>query len=233
MRRIAIDLFVVSTLLPVHTAVLGAAQNGPGNTPMIILGLVKMSALGTTNPNEVPVGMKIEDLADATAEQKARTQEGIVYANKMLSSAAFKKAVINLDVPSCFRRNYYHNGFHWSTQAVYDLFTTESPIKLNVIWYDGLPGNEGYEVTAFENSVGANRLAVEGAGVSAEHPTNTKEEKEAGFVATLMLHESSHVLGFRHPSCIFPMPHEKERSIPYQMNEIYWNLANQVGVPQQ
>lgn len=234
MSRIALLLFVGAILLPAHNASVQSPQKDPATMPSIELGLVKMSAPGTTNPNIVPPGTTIESLADATPEQKARTQEGVAYANKMLSSPEFKKAVIDLNVRvSCFRDNYYHPDFRWSPQAVYDLFVSESPIRLNVVWYDGVGNNEGYEVDVFKNSVGANRVAVERAGASAEHPSNTKEEKEAGFLATLMLHESSHVLGFRHPTTCHFIPHNSDGSVPYQMNHIYWDLADQIGVPQQ
>lgn len=147
MTRIALLLLVGATLLPAHEQSVQISKNNTSKTPSIELGLVKMSAPGTTNQNDVPPGTTIESLADSTIEQKARTREGVVYANKMLSSPEFKQAVIDLNVRvSCFRDNYYHSVFRWSTPALYDLFVSESPIRLNVIWYDGVGDNQGYEV---------------------------------------------------------------------------------------
>jgi len=37
----------------------------------------------------------------------------------------------------------------------------------------------------------------------------------------------------RHPVKCHWIPHHRDGSVPYQMNHIYWNLADQVGVPQQ
>jgi hypothetical protein len=198
--------------------------------PSLTLGLVKRSALGTSNPNNVPEGIKIESLAEASTEQKVRTAEGFAYANKVLASAEFKQAVLAMNVPVCFQTNYYHDDFAFSNQAVYDLLVASSPLNLNVVWYDGVGNNEGYEVEVFKNTVGANRIAVERAGNSRAHPTDTKEQKEAGFVATLSMHETSHVLGFPHPPC---RHHQITESIPYVFNQIYWDLAPKLAVPQQ
>ena len=228
LRRLLMSLFLVVV----------ANQNQGSNppvgttpkTPVLTLGLVKTSTPGTSNPNIVPDGTAVESLVDASPDEIARTVEAFSYANKVLASPEFRQAVLNMNIPGCFQKNFYESQFVFSNEAVYNLLVSKSPVQLNVVWYDGQGDNQGYEVSVFPNTVGANRNAVQAAGKSMEHPLDSPKQKEAGFIATLLLHESSHVIGFRHNHC---MLHGRENSIPYVMNSIYWNLAPTLYVPQQ
>lgn len=227
MRKLYAALFGVWSILSMAQGAAAPAVK----SPLLVMGQVKTAPAGMDNPNDVDV-TSIDALPDASADEKARTIEGFAYANKVLASAAFKQQVLSMNIPGCFRKNAYEANFVYSNQAVYDLLVSKSPLKLNVIWYDGTGDNQGYEIepTILKDTVGANRNAVQQTADSTEHPDETPNQKKAGFLATLLMHEASHVIGFQHPFCAF---HQRDASIPYVMNQIYWDLAPQLSVPQQ
>jgi hypothetical protein len=132
--------------------------------------------------------------------------------NLVLASNEFKQAVLathfdpaqtlrDCDEPECKKQ--------MSPQDIYDLLTARSPIKVNVTLYnDSNPfsGNQGFEDD--KNAPGiafGNRDAI---------------HNERGFLASLMLHETMHILGFRHyvqkTNC---------GSVPYLMNQVYVEVA--------
>jgi len=196
----------------------------PPDHPIFVKGLVKHAPAGMNNPNDLPHSVQIASLPDAPPDQQALIDQAFAYANQVVAAPAFEIAVQHMDIPGCYQKNYYTPSFRYSNQAVYDLMLLKSPTVLNVIWYDGSHphgrgSNQGYEVNIYDNTIGANQNAV-----AQEMGT----DRQAAFLASLILHESSHISGFQHPGCFL---HRITRSVPYNMNDIYESVAQQLGLP--
>jgi hypothetical protein len=83
-----------------------------------------------------------------------------------------------------------------------------------VVFYDYLlpitAGNQGAEDSRALDTVFGNRGIIKG---------------NRGFLASLMLHELMHLLGFQHLD-----PAHECSSVPYSMNRIYGNVADQMNL---
>jgi hypothetical protein len=124
--------------------------------------------------------------------------------NKVLSSESFKRKVLAA---------LFTEARGMSNQQVYDLIVSESPIAVDLSMFTGtwkqnhLWHTQGYEDPGHPNVCFANRHFI--------------QSKEA--CASLLLHETMHIVGFRHD-------HVKSTSVPYTMNRIYNGVATELGL---
>lgn len=148
---------------------------------------------------------------DITLAQEARDD-----LNAVLKSDQFRQAILNehFDSPQMIR-NCKGPGCNviLTKQQLYDLLVTTSPKQITVTFYDYLlpitAGNQGAEDSRAWDTVFGNRKIING---------------NRGFLASLMLHELMHLLGFQH----LDESHTCS-SVPYSMNRIYGNVAAQLN----
>jgi hypothetical protein len=147
--------------------------------------------------------------ADQNAKALANGARG--FLNALVSSPAFRDAVLaaNFDptqMKQCQSKD--SCGPQLTKQQIYDLMVKNSPQTINVIFYTHHwpdEGNQGFEDSVPPNTVFGNIGKI---------------GKNQGFLASLMLHEWMHILGFRHDNSTTTC-----RSVPYEMNGIYATVA--------
>jgi hypothetical protein len=145
------------------------------------------------------------ELADATPKEVALVQAAIADMNKVVASSNFKAAVLAAKFTE-------QNGL--TNQEIYDLILRRSPIRLDVKFYtefmlvNFFSGNDGFEDRKSPNTCFGNRGAIKGS---------------RAFLGSLMLHETMHVLGFRHDGPV-------TSTVPYTMNRIYDHVAKQLAL---
>jgi hypothetical protein len=132
---------------------------------------------------------------DCTPVEFAMVQAAYVDLRKVISSAEFKEAVLNAS---------FTETNNLSNQAIYDLMVAKSPIAVDFEMFTGgarqnhLWHTMGYEDSKRPTYCFANRYFVQDESVC----------------ASLILHETMHILGFTHYG-------NKTSSVPYTMNRIY------------
>jgi len=136
--------------------------------------------------------------------ERAMVDDAYHDLNKVLSSESFKSKV--LAAPFTETRG-------MSNQQVYDLAVSKSPVAVDFSMFTGtwkqnhLWHTMGYEDSMQPNVCFANRHFIRAKEVS----------------ASLILHETMHIIGFRHD-------HVKATSVPYTMNRIYDAVAAELGL---
>ena len=137
--------------------------------------------------------------------------------NQVLASAEFKDAVVHMHVSQMEL-----NGKQLTGSEVYDALVSGSPhpVKVEMVSYKGISfimrnwvwGTEGLEDPRFPDTCFVNR-----------HKFNGQSDQE-GWLASLMLHEASHMVGFEHDTDKSPLTD----SVPYELNRIYASVAPKV-----
>jgi hypothetical protein len=178
-----------------------------------------MLALGTVNSCKHHI-FSIKQLygctkVDIDPDDASLVKAALQDVNTALHSEQFKQAVLNEDFdPPQLTRDCDGSGCHilLTKKQLYDLLVSTSPKEIKVTLYDYLlpltAGNQGSEDDRALGTVFANRKVVNG---------------NQGFLASLMLHELMHLLGFHH----FDEAHTCS-SVPYSMNRIYGKVATQL-----
>ena len=168
------------------------------------------SDTGKVSPSTPHV--ELGSVKDAKPEELAKITEAIANLNKVLASPEFKSDVLSMHAST--------KAGH-SNQEIYDLMVSKSPIKLNVNVFDGTPEqNEKYHTEGYEEESEPNTCFVN------RYFWKDEYKYSAGFLSSLMLHESTHVLGFVHHNLW-----RKHSSVPYTMNYIYDDVAPKLGLP--
>ena len=187
--------------------------------PSVIVDQVKDAPTGQ-HPSTFPNTLQISSLADASPEEAALAAKSVGYLNQVVASDEFEGEVLVMDPANRFRKNVREGG-SFSNRQVFDLMVRKTPLHINVVFYDGdkvahKGREEGVEESGFVSTVFVNRYAVADKG---------SNDNQAGFLASLSLHEAMHLLGFMHPRPFVT------NSIPYWMNDIYSRTAAKMGLP--
>jgi hypothetical protein len=149
---------------------------------------------------------------EATPEEIKLAKDAMDIVNAIVRSNEFKNAVLIAkydpkQMQLCPKQ--VCSGPQLTPQQVYDLMVQSSPQTLNVTYYTHHrpdKGNQGFESTSALDTVFGNLGKIKG---------------DRGFLASLILHEWMHVLGFIHDTDTGPMC----KSVPYEMNVIYEKVA--------
>lgn len=136
--------------------------------------------------------------------ERAMVDAAYADLNKVLSSESFKSKTLAAR---------FTETQGMSNQQVYDLAVNKSPVAVDFTMFTGtwkqnhLWHTMGYEDDNHPNVCFANR-----------HFIRSKE-----VCASLLLHETMHILGFHHK-------HDKATSVPYTMNRIYDAVAAELNL---
>jgi hypothetical protein len=195
-----VSLVVVTGLILVMAFARNQSIQAQGSTS----DAVPQITLGKINVIDLPQG--------ATPEEQAAIHEAVKDVNKVMASAEFKRAVLQMDA-------WGQKGY--SGQQVYDLVVKNTPITIDVTIFEGdhaqnhQSRTEGYEDESSPKTCFTNRYFLTGYG------------NNPGYLASLMLHESMHVLGFKHhgPGWM------RAKYVPYRMNYIYDDVAKLLKLP--
>jgi hypothetical protein len=198
-------LFVL-TVLPCPVA--SSAQGLDITTPSAVKGTIGFC------PNRLWKDKHIQScqIVEATQDDKALAVAALDALNRLVKSDQFKTAVLAADfdpaqIKQCKSQD--SCGPQLTKAKVYELMVSNSPQTINMIYYlHHWPdeGNQGFEYPTPPDTVFGNDEKIKG---------------DEGFLASLMLHEWMHILGFRHDN-------RKTRchSVPYEMNAIYTMLSH-------
>jgi hypothetical protein len=208
--RKAVSLYRVTTFLLLSggagvTSVVHA-QTTTAAVPSAVVGDVKYCPKRISHDTAI-VGCR---LIDASPTDKTLTSDAVVVLNKLLSSPQFKAAVMAAHFdPAQMKKcaNVNSCGPQLTKEQVYEMILASSPQKLGVTYYlhgTFSQGNQGFDL----------------AGINTAFVNDEKVHGDKGYLASLMLHEWMHILGFRHDS-----QHTWCESVPYQMNAVYAQVA--------
>jgi hypothetical protein len=203
---ILLQLFVIPTAISPRSFAQAPPPAPTATVPSAVVGNVKYCPK-TIQHDTAIVGCK---LVDASPADQQLTKDAMVELNKLLVSPQFKAAVLaaNFDpaqMKKCANQN--SCGPRLTNQQVYNMILANSPQKLDVTYYvHGVfsEGNQGFDLS----------------GVNTAFVNDKKVNGDKGYLASLMLHEWMHVLGFRHDST-----HTWCESVPYKMNAIYAQVS--------
>ena len=183
------------------------AESGIDRRPSAVLGEAKSC------PNRVWTIKQVSGCSavDGAPDDQALAQEATDALNTLVKSDQFKAALLaaNFDPAQMTRKCEGELcNVPITREQLFELMVKNSPQKINVTlylhhWPDR--GNEGFEDDKSLDTVFGNRAKIDGS---------------RGFLASLMLHEWMHILGFRHDE-----DNATCRSVPYEMNVIYAQVA--------
>lgn len=172
------------------------------NTPAVVLAAANVCSKSVWRIKNLPTTPR----SPLSAQQQQLVEDSIQDLNAVLASPAFNTAVTSstYDQTQTMGR---------SPEAIYDLMVSSSPLQLTITLYtdkNPFSGNEGFEDESSPGTAYGNLKAIQG---------------NRGFLASLVLHEIMHLLGFGHdkdkPLC---------SSVPYSMNRIYASVAQSLGL---
>lgn len=159
-------------------------------------------------PEQVPAlatfPIVIAGPVDCRASESKMIDDAYVDLNKVIATAQFKDAVLGAT---------FTETLGMSSEQIYELLVTRSPISVGFTMFDGsfvqnhITHTMGYEDPNNPGICFANRHFIQDKDVC----------------ASLILHETMHVLGFSHDQV-------KATSVPYTMNDIYTKVATGLGV---
>ena len=141
-----------------------------------------------------------------SAEESSLISNAQADLNKVLASPEFQQAVLAA---------HFTETNDKTNEEIYKLIASSSPVHLDIVLFKGgLKVNkwdhtQGFEDDSAPNVVFGNTYFI---------------GNRRGFLASLMLHEAMHVLGFHH----YDEP--VTTSIPYTMNTIYDGVAQKLGL---
>lgn len=182
-----------------------APTNG---VPSAQIGTVDLCPKSLWTINQMPSCTRIK----ASPEEIKLAMDAMDIVNAVVRSGEFKNAVLSAkydpkQTQVCPKQ--VCSGPQLTPQQIYDLIVQSSPQTLNVTFYSHHwldKGNQGFESASALDTVFGNLGKIKG---------------DKGFLASLILHEWMHVLGFIHDPGIGPMC----KSVPYEMNVIYEKVA--------
>lgn len=163
-------------------------------------------ALDIQQPDATPASYPVivQGAVDCWPAETAMITAAYVDLNKVVSSQLFKDQVLAAQ---------FTETNTMSNAAIYDLMVARSPIAVDFVMFAGkffknvFSKTMGYEDPNRPNACFANR-----------HFIKSKE-----VCASLILHETMHILGFKHLAV-------KATSVPYTMNNIYDTVARALGL---
>lgn len=211
-------LFLLAVIPAAFTAkAVAQAPASPASTyklPSAIVGTVNLCPKTLWTIKQMPGCTRV----DATPDEIQLAKDAMDVVNAIVKTEEFKNAVLTAkydpkQMQLCPKQNC--GGPQLTPQQIYDLIVQSSPQTLTVTYYRHHfldKGNQGFESTSALDTVFGNLGKIKG---------------DKGFLASLILHEWMHVLGFVHDTDTGPMC----KSVPYEMNVIYEKLAPQLHQP--
>jgi hypothetical protein len=151
-----------------------------------------------------PYPVVVAGNVECNDDEKQMIADAFVHLNKVISTPEFKTSVLAM---KCTEMNGMNDN------SVYSLLVSKSPIKVDFSMFDGtwqqnhVYKTMGYEDDGYPNTVFANRYFIE----------------DVDTCASLILHETAHILGFHHYDVM-------ATSVPYTFNDIYDAVATEIGV---
>jgi hypothetical protein len=136
---------------------------------------------------------------DCTDDERAMIDAAYRDVNVMLASQEFRDRVLGMDCTETRGQ---------TSQQIYNLLVQRSPILVHFTMFTG-----GFRQNHVWHTVGFEDDARPETCFANRHFVSTKE-----VCASLILHETMHILGFRHDG-------NKFSSVPYTMNRIYDEAA--------
>jgi hypothetical protein len=178
------------------------AQAPAPGTPSAVIGTINFCRSKLWSIKQMPSCHRIE----ASQDDITLANNALAALNTLVKSDKFKAAVLAANFDPAQMKTCPNNvcGAQLTKQQIYDLIVASAPQKINVTYYLHHWPNE-------VNTVFANDGKVRG---------------DQGFLASLMLHEWMHILGFHHDDS-----NTACRSVPYEMNRVYETVAPQLGLP--
>lgn len=186
----------------------------PPTTPAPSITLIHKDSLPVTPPVSLPDAVEtvphdfpviVAGTIDCNDDELQMVKDAFTDLNKVISTPLFKQLVLEAHFTET-------NGD--SNQAVYDLLVRQSPLKVDFTMFMGDHDQNyeyltmGLEDDGYPGVCFANRFFV--------------QDKET--CASLILHESAHILGFHHYNKV------TSTSIPYTLNDIYDQVARSLGL---
>lgn len=185
----------------------------PAAVPSAIIGKIALCPKTVWTIKDVPGCQTV----DASQNDISLANNALAVVNTMVKSDEFKAAVLGANFDPAQMKTCPKNacGPQMTKQQIYDLIVASAPQKINVTYYRHHwpdAGNQGFEDSSALDTVFGNDGKING---------------DQGFLASLMLHEWMHILGFVHD----PKNGSVCRSVPYEMNVIYDKLAPVLHLP--
>jgi hypothetical protein len=181
-------------------------------TPSAVIGTINFCPSKLWSIKQMPSCHRIA----ASQDDITLASNALAALNTLVKSDKFKAAVLAVNFDPAQMKTCPNNlcGAQMTKQQIYDLIVASAPQKINVTYYlhhwpDA--GNQGFE---------------DPNGVKTVFANDGKVRRDQGFLASLMLHEWMHILGFHHDDS-----NTACRSVPYEMNRVYETVAPQLGLP--